>query len=351
MLSMTGSCAWPAWRCPEHNEPLKDCTACLNCPESHGFDIVRGIPRFVSKSNYADHFGAQWNRFRLTQLDSHVGMPIASKRLHRCLGDGLWSTLRGKQVLECGCGAGRFTEVLLRRRARVTSIDLSSAVDANADLFPQNEFHRVAQADIARLPFAPQSFDLVVCLGVVQHTPDPEKTIADLYKHVAPGGSLVIDHYSLTLSWYLKTAPLFRAFMRRMKPQTAMRFTERMVGTMLPLHKAVRNVPGVRSIVHRLSPVMCYYNSFPQFSDQMQYEWALLDTHDTLTDRFKHSRDKAGIVRTLQSLGGEGVWCEYGGNGLEARMMRPMTPVFTPSRERADVAAEHEHIGIGASVR
>jgi SAM-dependent methyltransferase len=47
------------------------------------------------------------------------------------MGDELFSSLAGKHVLEAGCGAGRFTEVLLKAGAYVTSIDLSSAVEAN----------------------------------------------------------------------------------------------------------------------------------------------------------------------------------------------------------------------------
>ena len=61
---------------------------------------------------YADAFGLQWKQYRLTQLDSHTGSPITAERARRCLGD-IASSLGGKQVLEIGCGAGRFTEVLL----------------------------------------------------------------------------------------------------------------------------------------------------------------------------------------------------------------------------------------------
>jgi 2-polyprenyl-3-methyl-5-hydroxy-6-metoxy-1,4-benzoquinol methylase len=320
---MTNTVDWPAWRCPEHLEPLREGPNELVCPQSHNFKIAGGVPRFVSGSNYADHFGAQWNRFRKTQLDSHVHSPISEDRLRRCLGERLWGDLAGKNVLECGCGAGRFTEILLARGAKVTSIDLSSAVEANADQFPPGDSHRVAQADIGRLPFAPESFDIVICLGVVQHTPNSDRTISDLYKYVAPGGTLVIDHYYLTLSWYLKTAPLFRIFMKRMEPKAAMSFSRSLVDTLLPLHKAVQNVPVVRSIVHRLSPVMCYYTMLPQLNEEMQHEWAVLDTHDSLTDEFKHSRNKDQISQTLRSLGAVNIWCEYGGNGVEARGNRP----------------------------
>ena len=98
----------------------------------------------------------------------------------------------------------------------MTSIDLSSAVDANQATCPQGAKHRIAQADILALPFLPLQFDIVFCLGVIQHTPKPEQTITRLYDQVKPGGSLVFDHYTHTLSWYTKTAPLFRHVLRRL---------------------------------------------------------------------------------------------------------------------------------------
>jgi hypothetical protein len=111
--------------------------------------------------------------------------------------------------------------------------------------------------------------------------------------------------------------------MKRMKPEPALRFTEFLVDTCLPVQKAVRNVPGVRSVVHRLLPVMSYYSMYPQLSERDQREWALLDTHDSLTDEFKHSRNKQKITEILSSLGARDICCEYGGIGVEARARKP----------------------------
>ena len=226
-------------------------------------------------------------------------------------------------MLECGCGAGRFTEVLLDEGARVTSIDLSEAVDANIDNFPIGPMHRVAQADIVALPFEKQRFDVVACIGVIQHTPSPELTIQRLYEHVRPGGRLIIDHYTYEVGWYTKSAPLFRAVLKRLPTGVSMRFTERMVNLVLPLHKRVSRSP-IRSLVYRLSPVLTHYGTYPQLNDDLQRQWALLDTHDSLTDYFKHFRTRGQIQRLLEGMGLEEIWCEYGGNGVEARGRRPM---------------------------
>jgi len=313
---------WPALACPNDGRPLVEEGGQLICDGGHRFSIVAGIPRFVPATTYADHFGEQWKRYRLTQLDSYTGIPISRDRLRRCFGEQLWNTLDGLDVLECGCGAGRFTEVLLDRGARVTSIDLSEAVDANIENFPLGPMHRVAQADIVALPFKKQQFDVVACIGVIQHTPSPELTIQRLYEHVRPGGMLIVDHYTYEVGWYTKTAPIFRAILKRLPTDVSMRFTERMVNAVLPLHKSVSG-SRLRSIVYRVSPVLTHYQTYPELNDELQRQWALLDTHDSLTDYFKHFRTRGQVRRLLEGMGLEEIWCEYGGNGVEARGRRP----------------------------
>jgi SAM-dependent methyltransferase len=314
----------PAWVCPHDGKPLQGTSPYLDCGD-HRFPVVNGIPRFVPSRTYADHFGEQWKRYRLTQLDSFTRQPISATRLHRCFGETLWNRLSNLDVLECGCGAGRFTEVLLDRGARVTSIDLSDAVEANVENFPIGPLHRAAQADILTLPFAPHGFDVVACLGVIQHTPSPEATIARLYSHVRPGGWLVIDHYTYELGWYTKSAPLFRAVLKRLPTEVSIRFTEAMVNRLLPVHKRVAH-SRLRSIVCRVSPVLTHYQTYPELDDELQRQWALLDTHDSLTDYFKHFRTRGQILRLLSRLGLELISCAYAGNGVEARGRRPSRP-------------------------
>src|SRR5882724_7301789 len=103
--------------CPKHSQPLTaapvDSPLALRCAAGCSVPVVRDIPRFVDSSNYASAFGLQWTTFRRTQLDSYSGTNISRDRLARCFGGSL-DVVRDKSVLEVGCGAGRFTEVLLR---------------------------------------------------------------------------------------------------------------------------------------------------------------------------------------------------------------------------------------------
>jgi len=235
----------------------------------------------------------------------------------------LWAQLRGATILEAGCGAGRFTEVLLEQRAAVYSIDLSTAVEANQENFPQFKSHRVAQANILALPFGDGVFDVVLCLGVIQHTPQPEVTIERLWHHVKPGGYLVIDHYRFHPAYYLKALPMFRAVLKRLPPVVGLRASTALVELFLPAHRSMRHSRLGRALLGRISPVVEYYASIPELDERQHREWALLDTHDALTDWYKHFRTSGQIRAVLRSLGGEDIWCEIGGNGVEARARRP----------------------------
>ena len=321
----------PPLICPEHQRPLLRESDALACGPTHRFEIRDGIPRIVrSTSTYADAFGEQWNRYRTTQLDSHTGSTISEDRLRRCLGPALWERLHGcnvVDVLETGCGAGRFTEILLQTpAARVTSTDLSSAVDANQKNCPQSERHRVIQCDINALPFPPASFEIVVCLGVLQHTPDPDRAIDRLYAQVRPGGWLVLDHYTHSFSYYTKvTALALRPVLKRLPAKSGVRATEILTRIFFPLHRAARHNIMAQRLLSRVSPLLTYYHSYPQLNDQLQYEWALLDTHDSLTDFHKHFRSRRQIAHELARLGADSICIQKGGNGIEARCRKPET--------------------------
>jgi 2-polyprenyl-3-methyl-5-hydroxy-6-metoxy-1,4-benzoquinol methylase len=303
----------------------------LRCESGHRFDVVRDIPRLLEAgSNYADAFGEQWNEYRITQLDSYTRTDVSRERLRRCLGESLWDALNrpGRlEVLESGCGAGRFTEILLQLpAASVTSTDLSSAVEPNKINCPLSDRHRILQCDINQLPFSPGQYDIVVCLGVIQHTRNPERTVADLYRQVKPGGWLIIDHYTHSLAYYTKLSEwLLRPILKRMSPARGLAVTKSLTRAFFPLHRAARNTKALQMLLSRFSPLLTYYHLFPQLNDKLQYEWAELDTHDSLTDFYKHLRSPKSIGSTLQALGSINAWVQKGGNGVEARCQKPWT--------------------------
>ena len=336
--------------CPEHRQPLvMDATGepRLGCGLGCSFEIKDGIPRFVPSDMYAAGFGLQWKAFRKTQLDSYCGIPIANVRLTRLLGGSL-DVVRGKKVLEAGCGAGRFTEILLNAGARVTAIDLSIAVEANRDNFSENFKHRVAdshynvsQASILKLPFAPEQFDVVICAGVVQHTPCPEETIAALCSQVKPGGLLAIDHYT---HWPAPTRvrEVLRKVLTQVPAESAFAFVTEITELLWPAHEYFynhKNVKEMENVWHaflQMSPLVDLQLHSPPFQDPaLAKDWTILCTHDTLTDFYKHLRTAEEIAQCLADCAMTGIQTDYAGNGVEARAMKPVADAVPEEHEQA----------------
>jgi SAM-dependent methyltransferase len=285
--------------------------------------IVRGIPRFVDDvDNYSEDFGAQWNRFPQTQLDSFSGLDISEQRLARCL-RGHLGELKDKLVLEAGSGAGRFTEILLKYGAVVHSFDYSNAVDANAKNNGASDNLVLVQADIRKIPFPKASYDFVVCLGVLQHTPNPEESLRSLWGMLKPGGALVVDHY--VRKWRIILPPpigqalgVYRQCVLRLPKQHRFACVKALTDFWFPWHWKFRDSWLMTRMLRRLSPVIFHYPDIMLADQTMYYNWALLDTHDSTTDVYKHYRTPAQLTRCLTTLGGRDIVVSPGGNGIEA---------------------------------
>ena len=303
---------------PVTGKPLQKQNNFLMNDTGEKFPIVDGIARFVESDNYAQAFGLQWKSFAKIQLDSYNKSHISLERLERCLGCKV-EDIKNKTLLEVGCGAGRFTEHLVRGGANVHSVDLSIAVEVNKINAGDAPNHVVAQANVYALPFAMQSFDVVMCLGVIQHTPDPEKTIDALWSMVKPGGMLVIDHYTFDWMYYLKPILIYRAFLRRMQPERSKKIVESIVRFFFPLHWKYRNSKLMTLLLNRISPCYVYIKTFPEMDYDFHFELTRLDTYDGLTDYYKHLRSEKQIEEKLKSLGAKNIKVWKGGNGVEAR--------------------------------
>jgi SAM-dependent methyltransferase len=270
------------------------CEAC-----AAAYPIDRGVPRFVPEDNYADGFGYQWNRHRLTQLDSFSGMPVSRDRVLKASG---WTVeeLRGKNLLECGSGAGRFTEVLCETGAVVTSFDISSAVHANAASNGRFPNLRLLQASIYDLPFAEESFDFLFCFGVIQHTPDVEGAFKKMFRYLRPGGSFCIDVYAAPIA-YLHPRHLLRPLTKRIPPARLYTMVEKAAPKLLPLSMTLSAVPGVGPYLARLIPVASHRHLHLRDKKLMR-EWSVLDTFDWLAPRYERPQARRRLQRWTEEL-------------------------------------------------
>lgn len=79
--------------------------------------------------------------------------------------------------------------------AMVVSMDYNYTVDANFKSNGKKENVLIVQGDIYSMPFKTNFFDKLFCIGVLQHTPNVEKSFLSLPNYLKPGGSLVVDVY------------------------------------------------------------------------------------------------------------------------------------------------------------
>jgi hypothetical protein len=133
-----------------------------------------------------------------------------------------------------------------------------------------------------------------------------------------------LDHYRKSLAHFTKfTATARRPFLNRLSPVAGSVAIEWLTRVCFPLHRAVKRRPALQMLLSRVSPLLTCYHVHPQLDDRLQYEWAVLDTHDGLTDFYKHLRTEAQIAETLRRLGADATWVARGGNGVEARCRKP----------------------------
>lgn len=112
----------------------------------------------------------------------------------------------GKKLLDVGCGGGILAEAMAQRGARVTGIDMGEAPLQVAKL---HALESGAQVEYLRIPAEelaagqPESFDIVTCLEMLEHVPDPASVIracADLAK---PDGHLFFSTINRTAKGWL----------------------------------------------------------------------------------------------------------------------------------------------------
>lgn len=106
---------------------------------------------------------------------------------------GLVGEVRGKDVLELGCGAARWSDALAADGARVVGLDLSRSQLAKARRLGRRSGGRVAllRANAERLPLAEGSFDLVLSDWGAMTFCDPKRTVPEVARILRPGGRLV----------------------------------------------------------------------------------------------------------------------------------------------------------------
>ena len=114
--------------------------------------------------------------------------------------------LKGAQVLDVGCGAGLLSEGMARRGARVLGIDLAEAsLDVAVDHAREHEIeveYRCLSAEQVAEE-RPGAFDIVTCLEMLEHVPDPAQVVAACARAAQPGGTVFFSTINRNLKSFL----------------------------------------------------------------------------------------------------------------------------------------------------
>lgn len=131
----------------------------------------------------------QINPLRLNWVEEHAGQ------------------LQSKKILDVGCGGGILAESMARRGADVLGIDLGEAplnvarLHAEQEQVNNIEYQQIAVEELAELQ--PGQYDIVTCMEMLEHVPDPASIIQACYKLVKPGGHVFFSTINRNPKAYL----------------------------------------------------------------------------------------------------------------------------------------------------
>ena len=254
-------------------------TGVLRCPPcSADYPIVRGVPRFVPSDMYVRNFSYQWNVHRTTQVDSLAGHRESRRTFFLKTGFEE-AELKGRLILDVGCGTGRFAEIAAECGAEVIGIDLSYAVDAAYRNMGRRPGIHIVQADVFKLPFRRATFGAAYSIGVLHHTPSTKEAFRCLVPLLKPEGTVAIWVYACEGEY---TENLDRV--RRVTTRIPQRLLYALCWVAVPLLHGMDHLPLLRRLSGRI----------PTSVQGRGLVWDVLDTFDSWAPRYqwKHTESE-----------------------------------------------------------
>jgi len=214
----------------------------LNCSCNEWYPIINGVPRMLTgelRGDYSellnkhelqfplkpgdgiasganssdlrtqDSFGFEWIRYNrfgweegcnnldlqdkeyidLEHLSQHSSITLERKTLLSVM------DYVDKIVLDCGCGNGRYLNIVRENASCAVGMDLSEAVVSAFENIGRCGNVHIVQADVFKPPFMKNSFDLSYTIGVLHHTSNAHKAFVCLSSLIADGGTLSVHVY------------------------------------------------------------------------------------------------------------------------------------------------------------
>ena len=268
------------------------------------FPLKNGAYRIVEDDNYTQNFGYQWNRFAGTQVDKESNLEMSKIRF---FAETNWNKedLSGKNILEVGSGAGRFSQIILDyTKAILYSVDYSNAVEANYKNNGPHERLHLFQASIYEMPFAKAQFDKVLCLGVLQHTPNFEQSVKSLIDMAKPGAEVIVDFYGINGWWTkLHAKYLFRPVTKKMSHEKLLAAINTHVDWLIKTSSFFSAIK-LGKIFNRFLPICDIAGTMPPNLPYAQLrELCVLDTFDMFSPEYDNPQSIETVVNWFKKYG------------------------------------------------
>ncbi|MGE5084725.1 MAG: bifunctional 2-polyprenyl-6-hydroxyphenol methylase/3-demethylubiquinol 3-O-methyltransferase UbiG [Bacillota bacterium] len=169
-------------------------------------DVTSDLYRDLAEEWYSSQTGPM----AIARAETRAQLPWILERIRKYIG-------YRAEILDVGSGAGFFSNEAARAGHQVTGLDMSETSLKVAELMDQTGLVRYVEGDAYRMPFAKESFDVVVALDLLEHVSDPEQIMSEMTRVLRPGGLLFFHtinktafSYALVFKkkWFVRNTPL-----------------------------------------------------------------------------------------------------------------------------------------------
>jgi SAM-dependent methyltransferase len=256
----------------------------LRCSCGKSYAIEGGVAEFVP-DGYTASFSFQWYASKGTPSKESLAATEKERFLERIGIDP--ARLRGKRVLDAGCGRGTLARVLAGSAQEVIGLDLSDGVKVAADFNQGNPSVSILRGDILNPPLKRERFDYIISMGVLHHTADCKAAFLSLVRCLRPGGVIAIWVYSAYSTYRNKASDFLRRFTTRM-PR---RLLYLLCHLAVPLNY-LQQIP-ILGVPFRVIPV----------AGDGPWSWVVLGTYDWYSPRYQSKHTFPEIVSWFEEAG------------------------------------------------
>jgi 2-polyprenyl-3-methyl-5-hydroxy-6-metoxy-1,4-benzoquinol methylase/uncharacterized protein YbaR (Trm112 family) len=179
--------------------------------------------------NYKEHYQNDAVAYDYTEESENAVEQEEINRLRQTILSQIPPT--AEWILDVGCGGAWLARALVPKKRRVISMDISDINPIKALKHTPSPFHNALVADVFELPIKANSIDCIIASEVIEHVSDPKAFLAELFKLLKPGGSLIV-----TTPYNEKIRTSLCIHCNRLTPQNAHlhSFTEQSMQQYLP---------------------------------------------------------------------------------------------------------------------